>query len=177
MFDSMYDRIYKKEPLRIENTGMVLHPHSEQMLTDNFRKKLLMLGEEPTMFRMNNNSMFLSNIVGNTMIVEDLDLGYLSFLDEETRYNNWLKTFCRENFLLKNSENRKNKMLPHYTIENIEKDTVYYRKNNGEVETISLLYLRDEVLQGKCYIVNPIKFVESIKEDKLMDAIRNNILK
>ena len=177
MLDAFEERMLKRSPLKVENRGTVLHPHSDEIFTDNFRRKMFMIGKEPTVFNMYNDSMFFSEMIGNSLLVENCDLGVFGILSEEMRYNNWLGMFMKENFLKKNRENGLNKMLPHYTIENIEKDTVYYRKNNGEVETISLLYLRDEVLQGKCYIVNPIKFVESIKEDKLMDTIRNNILK
>lgn len=162
--------------LKDENIGMILHPHSEQMFTDNFRRKMFMLGNEPTMFRMFNNSMFLSNQIGNNLIVENFDIDLFGFLDETTRYNNWLGLFCKENFLVKNNVNSLNKMLPRYTIIKIYKETVYYQENNNEeLKTISLLYLRDEVFQGKCFIVNPIKFVESIKVDKVSQAIKEKL--
>lgn len=63
-------------------------------------------------------------------------------------------------------------MLPHYTIDKIVEDTVYYRKNKGEkVYKMSLFYLRYEVFSGNCVIENPIKFVESVKVDKLYEKV------
>lgn len=173
MLDAFEERILKQNILDEKDSGMVLHPHSEQMFTDNFRRKMFMLGNEPTMFRMFNNSMFLSNHIGNNLIVENFDIALFDILDETTRYNNWLGLFCKENFLIRNNLNSLNKMLPHYTIIKIYKDTVYYCENDSkELKTISLLYLRDEVFNCKCFIVNPIKFVESIKVDKIMQAIK-----
>ena len=172
MLDAFEERILKQNMLDTKDSGMILHPHSDQMFTDNFRRKMFMLGNEPTMFRMFNNSMFLSNHIGNNLIVENFDISLFDILDETTRYNNWLGLFCKENFLIRNNQNSLNKMLPHYTIIKIYKDTVYYHENDSEeLKTISLLYLRDEVINGKCFIVNPIKFVESIKVDKLYNSI------
>lgn len=178
MLDAFENRILKQNPLIVENSGTVLHPHSEEIFTDNFRRKMFMIGREPTVFNMYNGSMFFSDMIGNNLIVENYDMGAFGFLNEEMRYNNWLGMFIKKNFLMKNAENGLNKMIPNYILDKIYKETVYYRKNNEtELNTISLLYLRDEVFQGKCFIVNPLKFVESMKEDKLMSAIKENMSK
>lgn len=157
---------------RIETFDIELQKDYSVVSSD-IKKKLSILYPNSEL-RVSSGIPFLHTKVGNTLITEIFDplmLGSVG-VGKGKSFDVWLKSFISEHFFNQNNRNKENKMLPHYTIDKIIEDIVYYRRNKGEkVYKMSLLDLRYEVFSGNCVIENPIKFVESVKVDKLYEKV------
>lgn len=155
---------------RIETLDIELQKDYSVVSSD-IKKKLSILYPNSEL-RISSGIPFLHTRVDNTLITERFDPLMLGIVGKGKSFDVWLKSFVSEDFFNQNNRNKENKMLPHYTIDKIVEDTVYYRKNKGEkVYKMSLFYLRYEVFSGNCVIENPIKFVESVKVDKLYEKV------